>query len=207
MRWLLLLLLLLFVPIIEMIVLIEVGIVLGSVPTVALVFFNAIVGLLLLKRQGLKTLLTFNEKLQKAEVPARELVSAVLLVLAGVMLVIPGFVGDIFGFLLLFSFIRHLLADYIIKKGMIAALRQFEGFDFVRDVFQQNSGMPNERRNSTRGSSARSSGAVVIFSELETPALESPSGKNSSSNEQPEKDQESEAGDLQDKASDDKTLH
>ena len=194
MRWLLLLLLL-FVPIIEMIVLIEVGIVLGSVPTVALVIFNAIVGLLLLKRQGLRTVLSFNEKLQNAEVPARELVSAALLVVAGALLVIPGFVGDFFGFLLLFSFIRHALADYIIKKGMIAALKQFEGFEVVKDVFNQDKWKQG------------SAGRVVIFSELEDPLLESKKGNSGSGEDQSPKEKLSGSGDVQDKDPEDKTLH
>jgi len=195
MRWLLLPLLFLLVPIIEMIVLIEVGIVLGSVPTVALVFFNAIVGLLLLKQQGLQTVLSFNEKLQNAEVPARELVSAVLLVLAGSLLVIPGFVGDIFGFLLLFSFLRHTLADYIIKKGMISVLRQFEGFEFVKDVFNQ------DKRKA--GSAAR----VVIFSELERPAIGSPVPLPESSAKESPVDKEDKEGTSEGQEPVDKTLH
>ena len=120
------------IPVIEMIVLIEVGSVIGSVSTVALVFLTAIAGVLLLKRQGLQTLITVNRKLASGELPATEILSAVFLAMAGVLLLTPGFVTDTLGFLMLVSPFRHWLADYLIRKGVTKTMAGFEQGVFVQ---------------------------------------------------------------------------
>lgn len=161
MRWLFLLFVVL--PFVEMVVLIEVGIIIGSIPAALLVFVNAIMGTFLLQRQGFKTVSNFNTRLEKGELPAREVVSGVLLIPAGICLLIPGFVTDVVGLLLLFSLCRNALASYIIKKGQLRVLKyfeQFENLEFILEVFQK------ERPKRS------SAGNIVVLSELKNPAAE-----------------------------------
>lgn len=138
MRWIFLIFIVM--PVLEMIVLIEVGKVLGSLTTVALVFITAILGVMMLRQQGFNTLLSFNQKLNSGELPAQELLAAVLLLLAGVFLLAPGFVTDTLGFLLLIPFIRHALADYLVKQGMLKAVSGFEQSQFYQFFEEQTSG-------------------------------------------------------------------
>src|SRR5690606_20292103 len=130
MRWIFLIFIV--IPVIEMIVLIEVGSVLGSLTTVALVFITAIVGVSLLRQQGIRTLLSFNQKLNSGELPATELLAAVMLLVAGALLLAPGFVTDTLGFLLLVPVIRNSLAEFIIQQGMLKAVSGFEKSQFYR---------------------------------------------------------------------------
>ncbi len=80
------------VPVAEMWILIEVGGWIGALPTIALVVVTATVGLSLLKRQGLSTLLSARQKMNEGSIPATELVSGVMLAVGGALLLTPGFV-------------------------------------------------------------------------------------------------------------------
>ncbi len=140
MRWVFLIFLV--IPVLEMIVLIEVGSILGSFTTVFLVFFTALLGVAMLRHQGLNTLLSFNQKLNSGDLPAEELLSAVFLVLAGAFLLTPGFVTDSLGFLLLLPPFRSMLAQYLIQQGLLKATQGFEQSQFHnffgQDGFNQN---------------------------------------------------------------------
>ncbi len=89
------------VPIVEMWILIEVGGLIGALPTIALVVFTATLGLSLLKRQGLSTLMRARRKMDEGSIPASELVSGVMIAVGGALLLTPGFVTDAIGFALL----------------------------------------------------------------------------------------------------------
>ena len=89
------------VPIIEMWILIEVGGLIGALPTIALVVLTATLGLSLLKRQGLSTLMRARRKMDEGSIPASELVSGVMIAVGGALLLTPGFVTDAIGFALL----------------------------------------------------------------------------------------------------------
>ena len=97
------------VPIAEMWILIEVGGWIGALPTIALVVVTATVGLSLLKRQGLSTLLSARQKMNEGSIPATELVSGVMLAVGGALLLTPGFVTDAVGFVLLIPQTRQWL--------------------------------------------------------------------------------------------------
>ena len=79
-------------------------------PTVLLVVFTAVLGAFLLRLQGLHTLARMQVKLDSGEIPAEELVSGVILLLAGALLLTPGFFTDIIGFLCLLPQIRSYIA-------------------------------------------------------------------------------------------------
>lgn len=91
----------LIVPIVEIYLLIKVGQVIGAGWTVALVVLTAVIGVWLLRLQGLSTLLRARQKLEHDELPAQELLEGVCLVVAGALLLTPGFFTDTIGFLLL----------------------------------------------------------------------------------------------------------
>ncbi|WP_394181490.1 FxsA family protein [Marinomonas posidonica] len=116
------LLLFILVPIIEMTVLIQVGSEIGSLATVGLVFLTAIVGVSLIRKQGLETSLKAQEKMRRGELPASEVAEGVMLLFAGLCLLIPGFVTDAIGGLLLIPMLRKLFAAGLVVKLMSSVM-------------------------------------------------------------------------------------
>jgi len=102
-------------PILEIALLINVGSVIGGWNTVGLVLLSAFIGAYFVKREGVSTLQTAQEKMQRNEVPGKELVEGLMLVVAGILLVTPGFITDIFGFLLAMPGSRHFFAAQVSK--------------------------------------------------------------------------------------------
>ena len=96
-------------PILEMYVLIEVGSYIGAFNTLALVLLTAILGLALLRKQGFKTLTSARIKLQESEMPIEEILTGFFLAIGGILLITPGFITDIFGFICLVPFSRKFL--------------------------------------------------------------------------------------------------
>ncbi|MDX1823277.1 MAG: FxsA family protein [Thiohalomonadales bacterium] len=109
------------VPIIEIYFLIKVGDVIGAWPTVLLVVLTAILGVWLLRWQGLTTLTRVQASLQRGELPAQAMLEGMLLLIAGALLLTPGFVTDSFGFLILVPPLRHQLAGWLLKRGLLQA--------------------------------------------------------------------------------------
>ena len=93
------------VPIVEMLVLIEVGQQIGALWTIALVLLTAFIGINLLRHQGLATLSRANWRIKSGELPAQEILEGILLAVGGALLLTPGFVTDTIGFLLLIPFL------------------------------------------------------------------------------------------------------
>lgn len=116
------LLLFILVPIVELTVLIQVGSKIGSLTTIGLVFLTAIVGLAIIRRQGFATHLKAQEKIRRGELPASEVAEGFMLAFAGLCLLIPGFVTDAMGALLLISPLRKAVAATValdfLKKRM-----------------------------------------------------------------------------------------
>ncbi|ETI62058.1 FxsA family protein [Marinomonas profundimaris] len=124
------LLLFILVPIVEMTVLIQVGSEIGALATVGLVFLTAIVGVTLIRKQGLETSLKAQEKMRRGELPASEVAEGLMLIFAGLCLLIPGFVTDAIGALLLIPSLRRLFAAGLIVKfisSMMARGNQWRG--------------------------------------------------------------------------------
>ncbi|NRD72425.1 FxsA family protein [Shewanella sp. VB17] len=117
------------VPVIELNVLIQVGDALGSLTTVGLVFLTAIVGVSLVRSQGISTLMQVQQKLARGEAPGQEIVEGMMLAVAGLLLLIPGFVTDTIGLLLLTPMTRIPVAGFIYKKMQVkvAANGGFQG--------------------------------------------------------------------------------
>ncbi|MGS0692123.1 FxsA family protein [Shewanella sp. 30m-9] len=111
-----LLLIFVLVPVMELSVLIRVGEVLGSWTTVALVIFTAVVGVSLVRTQGISTLMQVQQKLARGEAPGQEIVEGMMLAVAGLLLLIPGFVTDFLGLVLLTPFMRIPVARFFYKR-------------------------------------------------------------------------------------------
>ena len=105
----LLLVLFLVVPIAEIWVLIEVGSVVGAVATIGLVVLTAVVGAALMRVQGLATLFRARAAMAKGEVPALELLEGAVILIAGALLLTPGFITDATGFACLVPSVRRRL--------------------------------------------------------------------------------------------------
>ena len=112
----LLFILFLLVPLLEIYVLIEVGSHIGAVATVGLVMFTAVVGVFLLRLQGLVTVSKVKQTLDQGSLPAVELIEGLLLLIAGALLLTPGFFTDCLGFLLLAPWLRAFVASHILMS-------------------------------------------------------------------------------------------
>jgi len=110
--------LLLFVatPLLELYLMIEVGSRIGALSTVLLVVLTAVIGALLVRTQGFAVVLRMRAMLDRGEIPADALLEAVLLLIAGGLLLLPGFVTDVVGLLLLIPAVRQRLALYWLES-------------------------------------------------------------------------------------------
>ena len=112
-------LLFLAVPMVEIYFLIKVGNIIGAIPTIALVVFTALLGAMLLRFQGWTTLQRARMSMAQGQLPATEMMEGVLLVMAGALLLTPGFVTDTMGFLLLVPPLRKALVRGFIRRSSI----------------------------------------------------------------------------------------
>ncbi|MFQ5957803.1 MAG: FxsA family protein [Alphaproteobacteria bacterium] len=115
---LLIFLALLGVPLIEIAVFIEVGGRIGLWSTLALIVLTAIVGTALLRQQGLATLSSARATVERGGVPVQEVLDGVCLLVAGALLLTPGFVTDAAGALLLVPAVRRVLQRWALDRLM-----------------------------------------------------------------------------------------
>lgn len=98
-------------PVLEMYVLIKVGGSIGAFNTILLVLLTAFMGLYLLRLQGFQTLMNVKNKLEKSELPTGEIVIGIFLAIGGALLLTPGFITDIIGFLCLLPITRTIIVS------------------------------------------------------------------------------------------------
>ncbi len=89
------------IPVIEIYILIQIGSVFGPLTSVALVIFTGFLGAYLARLQGMQTILRIQENLKEGRMPSSDLLDALLIGVAGLVLLTPGFLTDLFGFILL----------------------------------------------------------------------------------------------------------
>lgn len=109
------------IPLIEIFVFVQVGSEIGALATVILTVLTSIIGIALTRIQGLGILLRARTALDNRESPVTEMIEGVLLALAGLFLLLPGFVTDAVGLLLLIPFLRHFLAGMIVRRANIVS--------------------------------------------------------------------------------------
>lgn len=133
----------LVVPIAEIYLLIQMGQVIGAPWTILLVVLTAVIGVRLLKIQGVSTLMRAQQKMQSGQAPAQEMLEGLGLVLAGAFLLTPGFFTDTLGFLLLIPPTRAWLVSRLVAKMMASS--RFSG-QVHAPGFDQN-GQPARKRD------------------------------------------------------------
>ncbi|MDQ2881678.1 MAG: FxsA family protein [Actinomycetota bacterium] len=111
------LLVLLAAVIVELTVLIAVSHAIGVLATIGLLILTSLVGVALLRREGARTLGAFVEALRARKPPHRELIDGMLITAAGVLVVLPGLVSDLFGLLLLLPPTRALVRRRILRSA------------------------------------------------------------------------------------------
>lgn len=114
-----LILVILGLPTLELYLLIKIGSEIGALPAIFLVLFTAVVGGILVQRQGVNTLMRVRQSTDRGELPALELLEGAVLLAGGLLLLIPGFFTDALGFLLLVPPLRRLFLLSGVKRMRI----------------------------------------------------------------------------------------
>ena len=104
------------IPALEIFLMIKVGENIGALNTVAAIFLTAIVGIYFAKIEGLNTLRSGVSNLYKNKLPIFEMISGASIAFAAVLLIIPGFITDFFGFLLLIPFTRKIIINLFFQE-------------------------------------------------------------------------------------------
>ena len=125
------------IPILEMVVLIQVGQQIGALWTIVLVLLTAFIGINLLRYQGLSTLSRATWRMQSGQIPAQEMLEGILLAVGGALLLTPGFVTDTIGFLLLVPFTRQFFASRLMGRFKSFASANVTGGDFGAGGFSK----------------------------------------------------------------------
>ena len=107
---------LILVPILEIYLFIKIGGQIGAFNTISLIFITAIIGVIYARYEGLNTLRSGFSQLIKNEAPIYEIISGAAIAFAALLLIVPGFATDLFGFLLIFPLTRKLFFGKIFKK-------------------------------------------------------------------------------------------
>jgi UPF0716 protein FxsA len=110
----------LLIPIVEIFLLIQVGGIIGATWTILLVVLTAVIGVRLLKIQGVSTLTRAQKKMQTGQMPAQEMFEGMGLVVAGAFLLTPGFFTDTVGFLLMLPPTRAWLVSKLVTTFMVS---------------------------------------------------------------------------------------
>jgi len=118
------------IPLIEIYFLVQVGEEIGAGMTILLVIITAIIGVTLLRQQGLRTLMKANQAMQAGKMPAQEMFDGFILAAVGILLVTPGFFTDGIGFILLVPSIRKALMHSLLKNMTVQTHSHFRSAGF-----------------------------------------------------------------------------
>ena len=110
------LLTIILIPAIEIYLFIEIGGKIGALYTISLIFLTAVIGIYYAKYEGLNTLKSGFIQISKNQPPAFEMISGAAIALAALLLIVPGFITDVLGFLLIFPLSRKFIFNRIVKK-------------------------------------------------------------------------------------------
>ena len=127
------LILLIGIPTIEIYLMIKVGGVIGALNTILLIFFTAVTGIYFAKLAGLKTLQSGLSQIVKNEMPIYEIISGAALTFAALLLIFPGFLTDLVGFLLIVPMTRKIFINIISSKFNKKKINE----DFIEGDFEE----------------------------------------------------------------------
>ncbi|WP_053148074.1 FxsA family protein [Pseudomonas sp. P97.38] len=118
------LLLFLLFPVLELFVFVKVSGAVGFFPALLLVILGSMLGVFVLRIAGLATALRARESLNRGELPAQTMLEGLMLALGGGLLILPGFISDVLGLVLLLPFTRRMLANKMRRRAEEQAMRQ-----------------------------------------------------------------------------------
>ena len=127
------LLLLILIPAIEIYLFIQIGSQIGALTTIFLIFFTAVIGIYYAKYEGLNTLKSGFIQLSKNVSPTYEMISGAAIAFAALLLIIPGFATDLFGFLLIFPLSRKIILSKFSTKSKV---RETKKKNFIDGDFE-----------------------------------------------------------------------
>ena len=104
------------IPVIELYLLIKIGTVIGSLNTICLVIITGFTGAWLARMEGMHTMLKVRSNMEQGIMPAEELIDALIIFCAGVLLITPGILTDFTGLLLLWPVTRKRFKQFLRKK-------------------------------------------------------------------------------------------
>ncbi|HET7408583.1 MAG TPA: FxsA family protein [Paracoccaceae bacterium] len=149
-----LLLLLLVIPLIEIMLFIQVGGAIGVWPTIGIVILTAVAGAYILRRQGLASLRKVQSRLAAGENPGRLMADGAMVMIAGVLLLAPGFLTDTIGLILLIPPVRGVLFRWMARRIAVVTVqaqrsrRVWPGGETVEGEFEEID--PDARRDGGR---------------------------------------------------------
>ncbi|MBL4907085.1 MAG: FxsA family protein [Sneathiella sp.] len=166
------------IPVLEISVFVEVGGEIGALNTIILTILTAVAGMALLRKQGVSVLMQAQATLQKGESPINEILNGILLAIAGLFLLIPGFVTDVVGFLLFLPPLRALLALWLGKNVRL----QGPGFQTSRSQYDngrsKNTTIIDGDFEVVKEKSESDEETDVLLEKGDTPDKDSPWAKN-----------------------------
>ena len=111
-----LLLIIIGFPILEISLMIKIGAQIGAINTVLLIFLTAIIGIHFARMEGVNTIRSGFTSLYRNKAPIYEIISGASIAFAAALLIIPGFISDSLGFILLFPLTRKIIINSFLKK-------------------------------------------------------------------------------------------
>ncbi len=119
------------VPLIEIFLFIKVGEIIGSLQTILLVVLTAIIGSILIKREGIKALNRFqSSRINEPNNIIKAVGDGLFIFVSGVLLLTPGFATDILGFILFLKLFRNIILKIILKKVNLSKISRFNDHNF-----------------------------------------------------------------------------
>ena len=109
-------LLILLIPIVEIYLFIKIGSQIGAFNTISLIFITAIIGIYYAKYEGLNTLKSAIKQIVQNEIPIYEIISGAALGFAAILMILPGFLTDVIGLLIIFPWTRKIFSLNVPKK-------------------------------------------------------------------------------------------
>jgi len=103
-------------PILEILLMIKIGQQIGAFNTILIIFVTAIVGIYHAKIQGINTIKSGMTNLYQNKIPVYEIISGASIAVAAILLILPGFISDTIGFLLIIPFTRKLIINFWFKN-------------------------------------------------------------------------------------------
>jgi len=131
------------IPLVEIYLMIKIGSIIGAFNTIFLIFFTAITGIYFAKLEGLNAIRSGFGQLVKNEIPIYEIISGAALAFAALLLIIPGFLTDLIGFLLIVPMTRKIFIKIISSKFN---KKKING-DFIEGDFEETKQNDNERKD------------------------------------------------------------